>query len=240
MLIGSRTLYCPCMKRPLTTLLFDMDNTLFDFTAAQRAACNAVAAYLGRDDGASLFSDFFRSGRRGYESVENIRDYLGSRSIPEDEVFRPACMIYERVKLEHVVPYESVQETLSLLRNQGYRMAVITDAHSQDAVRRLERARLAPFFDGMITFDMVLVKKPAPEPFLAALDLMKSEPRSSLLVGDSPPRDISPARKLGILTVWAKYGDPYSETRECHDADFTISRMDELLQVIGTLGADRP
>lgn len=227
------------MTKPVNTIFFDMDNTLFDFAAAQLAACNAVTTYLGRDDGASLFNDFFKSGERGYESIENIRDYLKSRSIPESEAFRPACRVYEQEKLEHVVPYESVPETLSRLRDDGYNMAVITDAHSRDAARRLERAGLMPFFDGMVTFDMVMVKKPAPEPFLTALDMMKSEAETSLLVGDSPPRDLRPARQLGILTVYAKYGDQYSDTRTSTDADFTIARMAELLQVIGSLKEER-
>jgi len=227
------------MTKPVNTILFDMDNTLFDFAAAQLAACNAVAAYLGRDDGASLFDDFFKSGERGYESIENIRDYLKSRSIPEGEAFRPACRVYEQVKLEHVVPYESVPETLSRLRDDRYNMAVITDAHSRDATRRLERAGLMPFFDGMVTFDMVMVKKPALEPFLTALDMMKTEAETTLLVGDSPPRDLHPARQLGILTVYAKYGDQYSDTRTSTDADFTIARMAELLQVIGSLKEER-
>lgn len=235
MLIGVGNTVHYGMTKPVNTILFDMDNTLFDFAAAQLAACKAVAAYLGRQDGASLFNDFFTSGQRGYESIENIRDYLRFSSIPEENAFQPACRVYEQVKLDHVVPYETVPETLSSLHDDGYKMAVITDAHSRDAARRLERAGLMPFFDGMVTFDMVMVRKPAPEPFLTALDMMKSGAETSLLVGDSPPRDLCPARELGIRTVYAKYGDRYADTHEFTEADFTINRMDELLQVIGTL-----
>ena len=35
---------------------------------------------------------------------------------------------------------------------------------------RLDKCGLLPFFDAMVTFDRIGVKKPAPEPFFAALD----------------------------------------------------------------------
>lgn len=219
------------MDRPVTTLLFDMDNTLFDFVAAQTAACREVARFLGRDDGDALFSGYFLSGRRGYESHENIRDYLGDHSLPAEAHYAEACRIYERVKLEQIAAYPGAGETLEILKERGFTMGVITDAHSRDAVRRLEKAGLLSRFDGIVSFDMVLVKKPAPQPFLVALGMMRAEPEETVLVGDSPRRDIRPARDLGMTTVYARYGDRLSTVRECPEAHYIIERMDELLAI---------
>jgi putative hydrolase of the HAD superfamily len=220
------------MKFPLTTVLFDMDNTLFDLVGAQIAACHAVAGSLGRSDGESLFTDYFLKGRHGFESHENIREYLNDRSLPADGNYRSACVIYEKVKLDNIVPYPGVLETLSGLRQQGFHMGIITDAHSRDATRRLERCGLLQFFDGLVSYDMVMVKKPAPEPFLFALEMMRAVPESTLLVGDSPRRDIRPARDLGICTVYARYGDRFSLIRECPEADFIVNGMDELAGIV--------
>ncbi|NMB79868.1 MAG: HAD family hydrolase [Methanomicrobiales archaeon] len=220
------------MDPPVTTVFCDMDNTLFDFVRAQVAACTAVAEFFGKTDGGDLYENYFRSGRRGFESHENIRDYLVDYSLPVDGRFLRACALYESVKVAELVPYETVHATLAELRNRGLGLAVITDAHSRDATRRLEKTGLLAYFDGMVSFDMVMVKKPAPEPFLVALDMMKSEPGSTLLIGDSPHRDIRPAKTLGMRTVYARYGDRFSQEAVCPDADFSIDRMDELLRIL--------
>ncbi|HMA05982.1 MAG TPA: hypothetical protein VKO45_08670, partial [Methanomicrobiales archaeon] len=61
--------------RRITAIIFDMDNTLFDFVAAKQHACQEVAKFLGRDDWEALFSCFIDS-KHGFESHENIKDYF--------------------------------------------------------------------------------------------------------------------------------------------------------------------
>jgi len=216
---------------PVKTLLFDMDNTLFDLEGAQIASCHDVARFLGQDDGDMLYKYFLRPVR-GFEAHENILDYMNERNLPTNGTFHHACRIFEERKLQHISPYESVTETLTELRSLGYPMAIVTDAHSRDAMRRLEKTGLLLFFSGMICYDMIQVKKPAPLPFLTALGMMKSGSHEALLIGDSPRRDIEPCRKLGIRTVYARYGDRYSPTREEVKADFTIDSMKELLEIL--------
>jgi putative hydrolase of the HAD superfamily len=223
------------MNVRIRTILFDMDNTLFDLVGAQIAACRAVTRYLGQPESDALFEDYFMSDYRGFESYENIRDYLHDRSIPEDGNFREACRIYETVKLDQTVPYEGIPAMLEKLRLAGLPMAIITDAHSRDATRRLEKTGLLPFFCGVVSYDMVRVKKPAHEPFLCALEMMRADAGDTLLIGDSPHRDIRPARDLGIRTVYARYGDRFSGVRDCPEADFVIDRIDELIPILGSL-----
>jgi putative hydrolase of the HAD superfamily len=218
-------------SRQYTALIFDMDNTLFDLVAAQVASCHAVAGFLDRDDGDALF-DYFLRPVRGFESHENIRDYLDDRGIPADGTFDRACRIYETEKLRHIVPYDGAKETLQALRDRGYPMGIVTDASSKDAVLRLEKTGLLPFFAGMGTFDRIGIKKPAPEPFLSVLAMMGVLPGETLVIGDSPHRDIEPCRALGIKTVYARYGDRFSRDRGRVPADFVIDRMGDLLEII--------
>jgi putative hydrolase of the HAD superfamily len=225
------------MKFPVTTLLFDMDNTLFDLVGAQIAACHAVTEFLGQPGDNSLFEDYFMDDNRGFESHENILDYIRDHALDEDGNYARARRIYETVKLDHIIPYQGVKETLEQLRGEGFHMGIITDAHSRDATRRLEKSGLLPCFDGLVAYDMVMVKKPAREPFLMALEMLRAAPADTLLVGDSPRRDIRPARDLGMRTVYARYGDRFSEVRECPDADFVINGMTELLPIIQSLRA---
>ena len=222
------------MKIPrsqVTTLLFDMDNTLFDLFEAQVAACQAVVQLVGNDDGNELFS-YFLSPPHGYESHENIRQYMSERGIFVDELFKKACRLYETEKLRHIVPYEGVTETLQLLQSLGYNMGIVTDAHSRDATMRLLKTGLLEFFCCMVSYDMVKVKKPDPAPFQFALEMLKASPSETILVGDSLRRDIEPCRNLGIRTVYARYGDRFSRDRTTVAADYCIDSLRDLPEIL--------
>jgi putative hydrolase of the HAD superfamily len=216
------------------TLLFDMDNTLFDLVGAQIASCQQVVKYLGQDDGDELFTYFLRPVH-GFESHENIRQYMQERDLPVNGKFTVACQVYENQKLAHITPYPGVADTLRHLRDRGCPMCIVTDAHSRDATLRMEKSGLLPFFSGMVSWDMTGARKPSPEPFLTALGMMQARPEGTVIIGDSPRRDIEPCTKLGIRTVYARYGDRFSTTRDFRGADFIIDAMEELPALLDLL-----
>lgn len=222
------------MPGTVSTLLFDMDNTLFDLVGAQISSCHEVVRFFGRDDGDDLFS-YFLQPVHGFESHGNIRQYMEDRRIPLDGSFGTACRIYESAKLHAIHPYPGVVETLRHLSGEGYPMCIVTDAHSRDATLRLEKTGMLPFFTSMVSFDLVQEKKPGPGPFLTALDMMQATPSDALLIGDSIRRDIEPCSQLGIRTVYARYGDRFSADRQNHRADYTIDSMGELPGILETI-----
>jgi putative hydrolase of the HAD superfamily len=218
-------------QKPVRALLFDMDNTLFDLVGAQIAACQAVTRSLGVMEENQLFPYFLRP-EHGFESHENILDFMHDRGIPVSGSFDSARRIYEEEKLRSIIPYPGVADTLSRIQELGLPMGIITDAHSRDAVRRLEKTALLPFFSCMVTYDLAGVKKPAPEPFIIALGMLRSMADEVLLVGDSPRRDIEPGNMLGFRTVYARYGDRFSDNRSSVQADYTINTLAELPAIL--------
>jgi len=215
----------------ISTLLFDMDNTLFDLVGAQISSCHEVVRFLGHDDGNELFS-YFLQPVHGFESHGNIRQYMEDRRIPLDGTFDAACRVYESVKLKAIHPYPGVVETLQHLSDEGYPMCIVTDAHSRDATLRLEKTGMLPYFTSLVSFDLVQEKKPGPGPFLTALEMMQATPSDALLIGDSIRRDIEPCTRLGIRTVYARYGDRFSADRQGHGADYVIDSMSELPHIL--------
>jgi putative hydrolase of the HAD superfamily len=214
-------------NQQIEAILFDMDNTLFDLVGAQMAACAAVTQSLGIP-GNDLLYPYFLRPVHGYESHENILDFLHDRGIPGGESYDAARRIYEQEKIRAIIPYPGVVDVLDQIQSQGLPMGIITDAHSRDAVKRLEKAGLLSYFCCMVTYDLVRVKKPAHEPFTTALEMLKSPAGAVLLVGDSPRRDIEPAKTLGFRTVYARYGDRFSDDRSLVLADYVIDSPAEI------------
>ncbi len=224
-------------QKALKAILFDMDNTLFDFVAVKLIACREILSYLGGEDRdfkadpGELFSYFLR-GAYGFEDYENIRDYMQERNLFTDQGYRDCCEIYEREKLENLELYPGVRDTLEELKKLGFRLVIITDADRPHARARLAKVDLLDCFDLLVSADMTGTKKPDPAHFLFALDALGIKPEECLVVGDSIKRDMAPARRLGLKTAYASYGDwrQAEETERCFD--FQLNVFQDLMKCI--------
>ncbi len=210
-------------------VLCDMDNTLFDLIGAKREACRCVVDYLGTGDPESLFSQFLR-GIHGFEDHENIRDYLESLGVYEERAFEVCCRTYEDVKLSLVEAYPGVEETLRCLRDAGIALAVVTDAESSQAHRRLEKTGLIDYFETVVTPPEVSGRrKPEPDSLVYALRRLDAAPARAMMVGDSLVRDIAPGgRDLGMVTAFAAYGDWRDGSVAEITADIVLAEFGEL------------
>ncbi len=216
---------------PCKAVLFDMDNTLFDLVHAKTMACRRVTATLGAGDPGELFSYFLRR-QGGFDDPENIRDFMLDHSCYERGLFWECTSVYREIQTRNLTPYPGVERTLALLASAGFRLGIVTDAWRADATTRLEATGLSPFFDHVVTHEMTGAHKPSSLPFLLALVRLNATAREALLVGDSPRRDIAPAGILGMCTVYARYGDRFSQPKSDGGADHAIDSFPELLEIL--------
>jgi putative hydrolase of the HAD superfamily len=223
------------LHNPLTSLIFDMDNTLFDLVDAKTRACGAVTGRMGVGKAEELFSYFLRK-QGGFDDPGNIRDYMMDHSCYDEDLFLECVSLYREEQTRNLVPYLGVEETLSLLKSSGFQMGIVTDAHLPEASIRLGKTGLSRFFDHVVTHEMTGAHKPSTLPFLCALVRMKATARETLLVGDSPRRDIAPGVVLGMSTVYARYGDRFSRPTLDGGADHAIDSFPELLDILGLDG----
>ncbi|KXA92531.1 hypothetical protein AKJ66_03975, partial [candidate division MSBL1 archaeon SCGC-AAA259E22] len=110
-------------RRNIEAVIFDMDNTFFDFIQAKIIACEKVTERIGRNDGQELLNYFLRDDVN-FEDVECIADYLKDRDSYDEEIFQECCKIYEDIKLNTIELYDGVEETLEDLKNMGLKLAV--------------------------------------------------------------------------------------------------------------------
>lgn len=192
--------------REIKAVIFDMDNTLFDFVDAKMKACEKVSSSLGTDDGSELFKYFLRDGV-GFEDLECIADYLRDKRIYEESTYKRCCDIYEKAKLRNIETYDGVEETLRFLKEKGYKLGLVTNADRKNLDARLKKTNLICFFDITVSSEETGEVKPNLSPLILALKNLELEAKEVLKVGDSLKRDISPANELGMVTAYAEYGD---------------------------------
>jgi putative hydrolase of the HAD superfamily len=162
-----------------------------------------------------------------------IIGFVDGEGNPAPGLFTRCCAIYDEEKIAAIKPYPHVAETLPALRDRGLKLAVVTDAHYGNALKRLKKAGLEEFFDAVITMDMHGKAKPSPEPFLPGMKMLGVTAKETMLVGDSIRRDIVPAKALGMLAVHAVYGDRnFHEGVKRDGADYVIRGIGEVIGVV--------
>jgi putative hydrolase of the HAD superfamily len=212
--------------------LFDLDNTLYNFVDAKIAACRCAVERIGTGGEMELFRYFLRDVH-GFEHHDNIRDFMEDHGVRDGEAFEEACRAYEDIKLATIAPYPGVLATLEALHNAGVRMAVVTDAESGQAFKRLEKVGIRRYFECVITPDISGKRKPAHDSFLMALDELGSLPGDAWVVGDSLKREIEPGNQLGMTTVHAAYGDWTNIPYPSIAPDYVLHSFPDLLRFMG-------
>ena len=107
--------------------------------------------------------------------------------------------------------FSCTESTLVELSSK-YKVALVSNAMSDQPKRLLTEAGLDRFFDLMYCSSDLGVRKPNPEIFNIVLDELEIEPTETVHVGDSVESDMYGAQKAGITGIWIKTPgqDPWS------------------------------
>lgn len=144
-----------------------------------------------------------------------------------------AIVSYRRAREATLRLYPDVQRTLIILAKKGIKLAVVSDAPSREAWMRIYYLNLHHVFDLVLTFDDIGERKPSPKGFELALSKLAVQPEEALMVGDWPERDVAGASKLGIKTIYAKYGDTFGTVES--GADWDVENIYEVVGIIKSL-----
>lgn len=214
-------------------LFVDLDNTLYNFATAKREACDAVTTIIGGSCDELLKSFIFSF--HGVESHEVIREYMKERGVYHPDLFTFVTRRYDEVKKAAIHPYPGVVETLMKISSEKILIVALTNASSQHAQDRITQIGIAPLISAMITPDKYKTRKPDPEFFLIAANILGISVSDICMVGDSLVNDIAPAMKLGITSIHARYGDllPASDYTCWIHPDYIIDSFQELLPIFG-------
>ena len=201
---------------PITTVLFDLDDTLFDHTGTARAALAATAAADARlqaADPEALYQHYSElleeihaqllAGRYTYKEARQLRFerlLVGPYGVGAAEVPAIAQAHYGRYQRLRR-PLHGARALLEALKPH-YRIGIVTNNRTAEQVEKLHHLDMHPFVDALITSEDVGVPKPDPRIFALALARLGARPAETVLVGDNWTADVLGALGAGIRPVW--------------------------------------
>jgi HAD superfamily hydrolase (TIGR02253 family) len=225
----------------IRAVVFDVDNTLVDFRKWKNAAVDAAIVAM-IDAGLDLTPEqvhtkvFQIYEQKGIEYQGVFDDFLVDvLGYIDYRILAAGIVAYRRAREGALVAYPHVNLALLRLFRMHLKLAVVSDAPRLQVWMRLVQLGVDMFFDTVVTFDDTGVRKPAPEPFRKALELMSVQPEEAVMVGDWAERDIIGAKTLGMTTVFARYGDEFGT--KVSGADFEISDVLEIIPVVEKLNS---
>ena len=173
----------------IKALTFDLDNTLIDFISfkkkASAAAMDAMikTGFKGNKKKLSqeLF-DFYLS--YGIESDDAFQKFLQKHNNYSDRILSAGINAYLKAKYDCLKPYPKVKPILKMLKQKGYKLAIVTDAPKLKAYMRLDAMGIADLFDIVIGLEDTGRKKPSRLPFKKALKALKVKPSEAMHTGD--------------------------------------------------------
>ncbi len=198
----------------LTTLTFDLDNTLLDRDGAHHAA---LIRFTEQHPGV------FPPARREQDLAElMIHDHHGWT--PRQAYGQWVKQCYPGLELsadeiwtgladslvQYVQPVPGVAELLMDL-GARYQLAIITNGSTH---RQRAKARQAGIDASLPWFDSQAVgaAKPSPALFERALAQLGCPPARALHIGDDPRRDVGGAAAAGLCTCWVHLGEMLPST----------------------------
>ncbi len=225
----------------IKAVLFDVDNTLIDFMKMKRACCKAaidamISAGLKMSESEALKQLYELYEIHGIESQRIFQKFTKKIYGKENyKLISHGVIAYRKMRESYLVPYAKVIPTLLELKRQGYRLAIVSDAPIMEAWMRLAALKLDDFFDAIVTKADARKQKTSPAPFKLALRKLNIQPSEAIMIGDRISRDVNTAKKLGIHTVYARYGDEHPAEKGRSGAEFEISDISDMPSVVKSI-----
>ncbi|OSM02287.1 HAD family hydrolase [Magnetofaba australis] len=231
--------------RKPAAVIFDTDNTLYDYAPAHAAASAAARekaqALLGVDGDA--FDDAYRAARKevkarlGHVAASHSRLLYFQRMIErlglKTQLLHTLDLnqTYWRTFLGASTLFPDARALLEDLRALSIHTAIVTDLTAEIQFRKIVYFDLADHFDYVVTSEEAGADKPDLAPFQLALEKLGLQAGEVWMVGDNAVNDIQGARALGI-PCWQKLHTGVSEGQGEQAADGTFTHFGEMRKFI--------
>jgi len=222
------------------TLLFDADNTLFDFTACERAALELAFKHRGYpidDEKRKIYEQInvglwkkYEQGLMDRKTVIYSRFGLLFRELGiEDDGIDFEDVYQDLLGQQHVIIPEA-PEVIDYLYHK-YDLYIVTNGVTATQLRRLRDSKIDQYMQKIFVSEETGYQKPMKEYFDYCFHrIPQFDPEKALIIGDSLSSDIKGGNNAGIKTCW------YNPGKESNildlGIDYEINNLKELYEFL--------
>lgn len=227
-------------------ILFDLDDTLFDFHADERTALEKTFAKLKlplddavRDRYSEINIAHWKALERGeinraQVKIHRFRQLFDELGYPAEQAVLAAKIYHERLAEDfHFV--EGASWLLEELSASGkYRLYLISNGSLYVQRGRLDRSGIEHYFAGIFISEMLGAEKPGREFFERVFEKIPDfDSEAAVVVGDSLTSDIKGGSDAGLRTIWFNPSEAPADSKI--QADYELKSLKDLPELLRSL-----
>lgn len=199
----------------IKAVIFDIDNTMYDFSGAHKTGMAALSVYMKENFG--IAQEELESLNKRCMSIAAER--TGDYAAQHNRLIRFQCMLeqlgstdYQKaMEMYHIYwdtvikvmkPEPGLLPLLSRLRERGIKLGIGSDMTSYIQYRKLEKLGALAYLDFLVTSEEAGAEKPAPRFFKLCVKKAGCEPKECVFVGDNIKKDVIGAAECGLIGTW--------------------------------------
>lgn len=226
----------------ISTILWDVDGTLLDFIAAEKAAIKTLFKEfnLGEcsDEMIGRYSEinktYWHRLERGEITKQEVligrfREFFESEGI-DSSVSEAFNSLYQ-IRLGDTIVYHD--DSLEIVRSLSGRVRqyVVSNGTVEAQSKKLRLSGLGELMDGIFLSEHIGIEKPNTEFFDKVFEAIEPADRSSIMiVGDSLTSDIQGGNNAGIVTCW--YNPQNVKAPDKYRIDCEISDLHQIYEIL--------
>lgn len=222
-------------------LLFDADNTLFNFDASERLTFFEFAGLYGITANEQTYSLYKKFNLETWAAIEK-------NLAPKDELLvlrykklfdaldisgdaEKANIDFLKILSTKGILYPETLPLLTRLRAAGKKIYLITNGVAEVQDGRIAATDTTKYFDGIFISETVGASKPAKEFFDAVKNgIQDFHPENAIVIGDSLTSDMQGANNAGIDCLWF---NPQNKPAPDHlIINYTAKSLDEIGRIL--------
>lgn len=231
------------MERRYTTILFDADNTLLDFSLSENRSIVKTLEYYGVEASSENVKTYVEINLALWKQLEKkeitkselkqirFKRFFDTIGFSFDGDTFEVNEHYLALLSECGYTISGAKELCEKLTDAGYKLYIVTNGIAKTQAKRLSKSGLLPYVSDVFVSEAVGFPKPDKRFFDYVLDRIDERDKSKVIViGDSLSSDIKGACDSGLDSIWLNSNGAPSP--DGFSATYTVTCLKELESIL--------